>query len=596
MSKTQPIQPDKYRLVVENTTDGIYIISSKGFLYVNPAFEQITGFSAAEMCQPDFNFMNVVHPDDASLIQSMKTDRESGIRSSLIYSFRIKDKAGEIKHLEVSTNRLPGATIQIIGIVRDITTRLSAEVAQQRTQANLEQMVADRTQELELRIAQSENLNHATVNLMADLRASQKGLQKSQEALIAAHQMLQEDQIKERATLLRLSQAIMAENDSKTILNIAVHEAANALESEFAASVLIDENQTHFSSEAWYGWSEEMRTSIQNIPINENTAMGRVLSAKVPVITANIAFSEHKSPKIFCKMGIKARLIVPMLVGDEAIGGLAVQEKVLRQWTEDEVRLLSLIANTTAQALVRARLFEQVQNGRDRLNLLSRRLVEVQESERHLIARELHDQVGQNITALKLHLQMLTYNSSDEELQSGLAESIEMAERSLQRVRNLSRDLRPSVLDDFGLEPALRWLLDRQAQWAGFKVKFLSDLPPERLPPDTETVCYRIAQGALTNIGQHAAAKKVTMHVWITPSTLHLEIKDNGQGFDVTAALDQASQGKSLGLFSMIERAELLGGQVTIESTPGQGTHITGQLPLEINQSIERRNSKRTSK
>ncbi len=457
----------------------------------------------------------------------------------------------------------------------------------------METRVAERTRGLQERIDQIQQLNGALTNLMADLRANQNVLEASQVELEEAHRMLQQERIKEQATLLNLSQALLPENDNQTILKKALQEAVQALQVDFAAIILMDEDGLHYSAQAIFGWPAELVEQAQFVPIDDQTDLGAAILTKAPMITPDIFNSRFKNPQAILQMGIQSSLIVPMLVADNALGALVLDSTKKRNWDDDEVRLLSLIANTTAQALERATLFHQVQRGRERLGNLSRRLVEVQENERHVIARELHDQVGQSMTALKLHLQMIAHSVSEDALSIALDEGIQMAERAMQRVRNLSRDLRPSVLDDFGLEPALRWHLDHQAQWGGFQWNFESELTEVRLPSDIEIVCYRIAQAALNNIVQHAKAKQVHLKIWVEAESLQMVIEDNGVGFDLPKAMDQAAHSQTLGLLSMLERAELMGGMVTINSTPKQGTSIQMRLPIDMSKALERRGGAR---
>ena len=284
---------------------------------------------------------------------------------------------------------------------------------------------------------------------------------------------------------------------------------------------------------------------------------------------------------------------VPLISEGMVIGIITLDSEKVDTYTEADAQLALAFANQTATAIRHAQLFEQIQRGRERLSALSRRLVEVQENERHVVARELHDQVGQTTTALKLHLQMMRHSVSEPTLTQAIDEGIELAERAMQRVRSLSRDLRPSVLDDFGLEPALRWHLDRQAQWGGFEWTFEPSLPEPRLPSELEIVCFRIAQASLTNIVQHAQAKNVHMKTWVEDETLNMSIQDDGVGFNLQDALENASQGKSMGLLSMKERAELMGGQLQIIATPDQGATIRMQLPIEKDKPVERRKGER---
>jgi signal transduction histidine kinase len=155
-----------------------------------------------------------------------------------------------------------------------------------------------------------------------------------------------------------------------------------------------------------------------------------------------------------------------------------------------------------------------------------------------------------------------------------------LIERVLQQVRTLSLDLRPSLLDDLGIGPALRWLAKRQAERAGFNVVLDIDDLHGRYAPDLETICFRVAQEALTNITRHAHASEVVITIGQRGTLLAMLINDDGIGFDVAAARRQAVQGHSMGLLSMQERVELAGGVLEITSAPGSGTSLYISLPL----------------
>jgi PAS domain S-box-containing protein len=491
---------------------------------------------------------------------------------------------------------------QVFATFEDITHRIEyeAELRQLHDQlstytAELEQRVAERTGQLEKRIAQVDQMNLAMANLLADLRINQQKLEKSQADLFEANQMLKRERVQEQMTLLRLSQALIVRNDVKSIANLAVRDAAQGIGVEFAALFLVDEDGETFSSLAWFGWPDSLRSQAVHVPFHADPACTIALSEQRPVVVPDTAQAEFDSPEFLDQIGIRSRLIVPLVVGEHHIGGMVVNERDPHQWTEDEIRLLSLIANTTAQAIERARLFEQVLQGRERLQVLSRRLIEVQENERHVVARELHDQVGQVMTALKLHLQMVVYAAQKTPFEADIHEAIQMAETALQQVRNLSRDLRPSVLDDFGLVPALRWHLDQQALWGSFSYQFEPQLSQERLPESLEVVLYRIVQSALTNTVRHAQAKQVDLRIWLEEESIRMELQDDGVGFDVRQAIEEANRGMTMGLLSMMERAELLGGQVEIESEPGRGTRIKCHLPLDFRQPLERRGEGRAN-
>jgi signal transduction histidine kinase len=213
------------------------------------------------------------------------------------------------------------------------------------------------------------------------------------------------------------------------------------------------------------------------------------------------------------------------------------------------------------------------------LGLLSLSRPDAQETERRSIARELHDEIGQALTVIKINLQAAQGSSDMASLALYLADGLRTLEGTLQQVRGLSLELRPSLLDDLGLVPALRWYVDRQAQQAGVTAHFASHGLEERLPPEIEIACFRIVQEALTNVMRHADASQVFIELRHDAEDLHLAIRDDGLGFDVPAALAAAARGESVGLLGMEERVQLLGGRIEIESAPGQGTEIRVCLP-----------------
>lgn len=216
----------------------------------------------------------------------------------------------------------------------------------------------------------------------------------------------------------------------------------------------------------------------------------------------------------------------------------------------------------------------------EQLQMVSRRVLEVQESERRRIAIELHDELGQSLTAIKINLQAhaLFKNQSPAELN---AENIRIVEDALQQVRRLALALRPSILDDLGLDPALQWMAEQTANRCGFAIHFQREMQPVRLAPDIEIACFRIVQEALTNISRHAkTARQVEIQLVRTEESLHLSVKDDGAGFDLAAMHTRAYDNASIGVHSMQERAMLIGGQLQIDSTLGHGCTVRLQCPL----------------
>ena len=212
----------------------------------------------------------------------------------------------------------------------------------------------------------------------------------------------------------------------------------------------------------------------------------------------------------------------------------------------------------------------------------SRRLIEAQEAERRRISLELHDQVGQILTAVKMNLHALRKDCGTSDVATLIEENLNVIDEAVDQVRDLSVDLRPLLLDDFGLMVAVRWYLDRQAKKSGVAVELVSLSLNEdhRFPADLETACFRIVQEAVTNIIRHANAARISIRLERTGSDLMLVIGDDGVGFDVKAVRTGATGTATLGLRGMEERAQAVGGTLTIDSAPRLGTQICASFPV----------------
>jgi len=212
-----------------------------------------------------------------------------------------------------------------------------------------------------------------------------------------------------------------------------------------------------------------------------------------------------------------------------------------------------------------------------RLEALSRRLVRAQEEERGRIARELHDDIGQTLTAVALALAAARRISSDNaEVLERIDATRHNVELAVEQIRAICLGLRPSILDDLGISAALRWYLDEHGRKNGLTVHFTSTLPDARQPPEVETACYRIAQEAITNILRHSHATEVWVVLQDRDGRVTLTVRDNGTGFDAPKVLGGA--GRGLGLLGMQERVRLVGGTIEITSEPGNGTRISVAL------------------
>lgn len=212
------------------------------------------------------------------------------------------------------------------------------------------------------------------------------------------------------------------------------------------------------------------------------------------------------------------------------------------------------------------------------LQTLSYRLVDIQESERRMIALELHDEIGQLLTGLKLQLDTIAKNGAAL-TPHYLTRARELTDELIQKVRNLSLDLRPTMLDDLGLLPALLWHIDRFTALTGVEVDFSQNgVSDRRFAPELESTVYRIVQEALTNVARHSGVQQVSLRATYRENTLTIQVEDRGSGFSLDPALDS---NQTRGLRGMQERVALVGGSLTIDSVPGWGTSILVEFPAK---------------
>jgi signal transduction histidine kinase len=212
---------------------------------------------------------------------------------------------------------------------------------------------------------------------------------------------------------------------------------------------------------------------------------------------------------------------------------------------------------------------------RERLQTYSRMVVEAQEGERRRIARELHDEVGQTLTGLKLALEGHDRLSAGQ-AQDRLVRAHGLADELLARVHGLSLDLRPAILDDLGLQPALVVLIERYGAQTGVQVALHCCGLDRRLRPEVETAAYRIIQEALTNVARHANVGQAAVDCVAEGDAMRIAVADEGLGFDVEAV----PLGETSGLTGMEERARSTGGRLSLRSERGRGTTVVAELPI----------------
>jgi two-component system sensor histidine kinase DegS len=248
-------------------------------------------------------------------------------------------------------------------------------------------------------------------------------------------------------------------------------------------------------------------------------------------------------------------------------------------YTQDDLDLLTTLAHSAALALENARLHEE------RLAILRQQLAQVtaaQEEERQRIARELHDGVGPALASLNIRLRTARkLLDQDHPAAEEIEELAELAQTNIQDIRRLIYDLRPAILDELGLVAALRDYVAHYQKEHNLQVTLSLPEGNSRLPAPLETALFRVIQEALANVARHASARRVQVALQWDDRQVCAHIADDGQGFDLGDAMSRARQGGHLGLWSMRERVEQLGGQLEVHSAPGQGTQLVMTIPLQ---------------
>jgi two-component system, NarL family, sensor histidine kinase DevS len=299
-----------------------------------------------------------------------------------------------------------------------------------------------------------------------------------------------------------------------------------------------------------------------------STKIGRVLERGSIERVDAVVDDPEVDQRVARALGITSAMYLPLTVRGKPLGVVAVQDRLRAdaRFAEDDVRLAESLV---ARAAIAVDLSERV--SREAL----RRVVDAQELERARLARELHDETGQALTSILLGLKHLDEVIETDDGREATAALRELVVTTLQDVRRLAVELRPSALDDFGLVPAIERLAGTVAEQSELVVDLEARLGDQRLPAEAETALYRIVQEALTNVVKHASATRVSITLVRKEGFAVVVVEDDGRGFEL-----EATRAGSLGFVGMRERVELVGGRLRVESTPGAGTTIVAEVPV----------------
>jgi signal transduction histidine kinase len=317
------------------------------------------------------------------------------------------------------------------------------------------------------------------------------------------------------------------------------------------------------------------------------TAIRTGTTSIITHILTDPVFEPWRSEAI--RRGYASSISLPLICDHTTLGALSVYASEPDAFDVEEVHLLTQLANNLAYGIsaLRSRAAREqaetaLREHHERLQTLSKRLVEVQEMERRAIARALHDEVGQILTGLNLSLEMMA-RLPPHEMGERMEQVQALVNELIASIRDMSMQLRPPMLDDMGLLSALIWYFDRYTDQTNIRVVFKHNGIEQRFPTEIETTAYRVIQEALTNVACHARAETVEVRVWARNGLLGLQVIDQGRGFDPDAVLNAPLSG---GLSAIRERVRLLNGDMYIDAAPGNGCRLTIELALDTSDSL----------
>ena len=597
--------------MVEHSLQGLGVLQDGRIIFANPALAATFGQTAEELTslEPE-QVVALVHPEDRGLVAGRLRDRLAGQPAPSQYQFRILRKDGTVRWLEVLATLIelqerPAVQAAFL----DITKRKQAEEALYQSETRFRRLIEKSADGIALVSADAAILSFPNP-------ATQLILGYDNFELVGRNffELLHPDDLDKTRTLFAQIQQKPGQSVASQFrfrhkdgswrwvegsgINLLAEPCVQAIVANYR-----DITERKGMEQALQESERQQRLVLDQIDeivyrvqiTQRDPFGGKVLyvSSRVKNLIGYEANEFVADPQLWFKSLHPDDLPA---VSESTQRILALRQAGIRtyrmrhketgeyRWMEDRVvpqldngghviGLFGVARDVTGNKEAEAKL----QRSADALHALSCRLLEVQEAERRQLALELHDHIGQTLTMLKLNLDLCQRLPPDS-VPLKLAQAQTMVDELLAVVRNLSLDLRPSMLDDLGLLHALLWHLDRYTHQTQVRVTFQHDgLEERRFAPALETAAFRIAQQALTNVARHAGVREVRVRVWADQEVLQLQVQDDGRGFDPGAA--QAA-GASSGLYGMRERALLLGGRLIINSVPGAGTCVIAEFPL----------------
>jgi PAS domain S-box-containing protein len=515
---------EKYQSIVESSLDGIVVIQEGKLVFVNPSAVRIFGYDSVEDMRAA-SFSDTIAPSSRSFILGEQQAQLTG--ENILRNDELKGltKTGKVIDLEVNARLIPwNGRPAVQASFRDITQRKQLE------------------RELALWLWEQE-------------------------------------------TLSAIDRQLVSTVDLQTVLNTICFQAKTLTRADWTGVMMVDLASNLVRWRAAKG----NRLPVQEEPFRPGKVLLSIIQKKEPTVlhgfgtSPDLPIEEFPS---FKEEKIVSAARFPLNVERQIRGQLVVGYREHHDFSAREIRLLNSLAEKSSIALTNAQLYSNLLERERELELLAGARVNAQEEERRRIAREIHDSLGQMLTAIKFNVEILEDAASlqGDEDRRRTADIKGLLDTAMNEAREISYNLMPSVLVDFGLAPALRLLCDQFSKRNNLAVNVHVQGVSERLDPGIEVGLYRIAQEALNNVAKHAAASEVNVQLIGDSRSLRLVIDDDGKGFHAQGFDQRIARGHGMGLVSMRQRAASFSGMFTLDSSPGRGTEIIVEVPLKESQ------------
>jgi len=418
--------------------------------------------------------------------------------------------------------------------------------------------------------------SHGNIDAVVELRRDVSAEREREREILRRHYHLD--------ALSRVSSAVSGLGSLPAILNVALDTVLQIFSGSVGGILLFDEKIQKLCYKVHRGLSAKYAGEMC-LTMGEGIA-GKVAQTGESILLEDISRNPGVTlPALISAEGLKGFISVPLKAKDKVVGVMNIASHLAGKFAIDDMYLLNSIACQLGTAIEQAKLYTQLSEGRERYQMLLRQALNIQEQERKRIARELHDETSQQLTALTLNLQavneMIEMGSfKDAEIKEILKKAQSIAVHAGTEVSKLIRELRPTLLDTLGLPAAIHHLAEANFNSQGINASTEFQGMERRLPAESELALFRIIQEAMSNILRHSGAKNATVKIECDADKCILHVEDDGKGFDVSEITSIDRRGRGAGLFGMKERVKLAGGICSIDSKPGKGTKITAKIPI----------------